>query len=69
MQKLICNCDTGEVIIEDFTQEELKIIEEERLQAEQQAQLDLLKPTQEEVEKAERQVNLINDLTEIGVIK
>lgn len=43
------------------------IAEKETIRLEEE-KLNNLKPSQEEVEKADRQVNLINDLTELGVI-
>lgn len=52
----------------NFTPEEIAQQEKEKLILKEQKTLDDLKPNQTEIEKAERQLNLITDLTEMGVI-
>lgn len=66
--KLIIDCSTGQLVEQDFTEEERQRDEQQKLEVEQQAQLDLLKPSLEEIEKAEFELRTINLLTELGVI-
>jgi len=59
--KWVIDCLTGKAAELSFTPEELS-------QRAIEQQLESLKPSVEEVEKAERQINLINDMVEMGVI-
>jgi len=62
------NCSTGEVTQRAFNNEEIAQREVERQQAEEQAQLDLLIPTPEEIEQAEFELKAITLLMEVGLI-
>lgn len=58
----------NEIQEKQFTQEEIEQRELDNLKQIEQDKIDSLKPSSNEIKKAERQVNLIADLTELGVI-
>jgi hypothetical protein len=66
--KLIINCTTGRVDKLDLTSEELVQREADRIEAEEQALLDLLIPSSEEIEQAEFELKALNLLMEVGLI-
>jgi len=49
----------------DLTQSEIDKMEQDKLE---NKQINELIPTNAEVKKAERQIDLINDLTEMGIL-
>lgn len=62
------NCSTGEVTKRDFFPEEILQHELERQLAEQQALLDSLMPSQNEIDQAEFELRTLNLLMEVGLI-
>lgn len=68
VNKITVNCKTGETTEQLFTPEELAQQEAERLAREEQAQLDLLLPSAEEIEQAEFEIKTLTLLQEVGLI-
>lgn len=68
MDKHIVDCKTKELAEKSFTTEELAQRELELQLAEEQALLDSLLPSQQEIEQAEFELNTINLLMEVGLI-
>lgn len=60
------DCNKKETTFEYFTEEELAEIQKKE---EEKALEESLKPTQEEIENAEFELNLLEKLTEWGVIQ
>ena len=65
-KKLVITENGAEYV--DFTPEELAQREMERLAQEEQALIDSLKPSVDDIQKAEFELNTINLLTDLGVL-
>ena len=66
--KLVSDCSTKEVVEQSFTPEEIAQRQLEQQAQEEQAQLDLLIPSQDEVAQADFELKTITLLQEVGLL-